>query len=103
VSTPDPIAGIHVAVNRMLPLGHLGRSERPFLPAEALEVTVALEAYTAGAAFVNHLDDTGRIASGYAADLVVLDADLLSVPVDEIGSVRVDETFIDGRSVYRRR
>jgi predicted amidohydrolase YtcJ len=52
---------------------------------------------------VNHLDDTGRIASGYAADLVVLDADLLSVPVDEIGSVRVDETFIDGRSVYRRR
>jgi predicted amidohydrolase YtcJ len=103
VSTPDPIAGIHVAVNRMLPLGHLGRSERPFLAAEALEVTVALEAYTAGAAFVNHLDDTGRIASGYAADLVVLDADLLSVPVDEIGSVRVDETFIDGRSVYRRR
>lgn len=102
VTTPDPIAGIHVAVTRTLPPGHQGRSDKPFLPTEALDVVTALEAYTSGSAHVNHLDDTGRIAPGYAADLVVLDRDLLSIPTDEIGTVRVDETFIDGSSAYAR-
>jgi len=102
VSTPDPIAGIHVAVTRTLPAGHPGRADEPFLPGESLDVMTALEAYTSGSAHVNFHDDTGRIARGYAADLVVLDRDLLSVPVDEIGTVRVDETFIDGSTVYTR-
>ena len=102
VSTPDPLAGLHVAVTRMLPEGHPGRAESRFLPRESLDIATALEAYTAGSAFVNHLDDTGRLAPGFAADLVVLDRDLLSVPADEIGDARVDETFIDGTSVYRR-
>jgi len=102
VSTPDPLAGLHVAVTRMLPEGHPGRAESRFLPRESLDVATALEAYTAGSAFVNHLDDTGRISPGFAADLVVLDRDLFAVPADEIGDARVDETFIDGASVYRR-
>ncbi|MGN8553169.1 UNVERIFIED_CONTAM: amidohydrolase [Microbacterium sp. SLM126] len=102
VSTPDPIAGIHVAVNRTLPAGHVGRTSEAFLPGEALDVQTALEAYTAGSAYVNHLDDTGRIAVGFSADLAILDRDLLSIPVDEIGTVRVDETFVDGVTVYSR-
>ncbi len=102
VSTPDPIAGIHVAVTRTLPPGHRDRTDEPFLPREALDVRAALRAYTSGSAYVNHFDDSGRIAPGCVADLVVLDRDLLAVPSDEIGSVRVDETFIDGRSVYTR-
>jgi predicted amidohydrolase YtcJ len=102
VSTPDPIAGIHVAVTRMLPPGHPGRSDEPFLPEQAIDVVTALTAYTAGAAYVNQLDDTGRIAPGYAADLAVLDRDLLEVPADEIGTVQVVETFAEGASVYAR-
>ena len=62
----------------------------------------ALRAYTSGSAYVNHFDRSGRIATGLVADLVVLDRDLLSVPAEEIGTVRVDETFIDGASVYAR-
>lgn len=102
VSTPDPIAGIHVAVTRTLPPGHPGRTNKPFHPREALDVSTALRAYTSGSAYVNHFDDSGRIAPEHAADLVVLDRDLLSVPPDEIGTVRVDETFIDGASVFTR-
>jgi predicted amidohydrolase YtcJ len=69
VSSPDPIRGLHVAVNRVLP----GTGREPFLPDQRLTLTTALTAYTSGSAYVNHLDDTGRIAPGYRADLVVLD------------------------------
>ncbi|MFK4731429.1 amidohydrolase family protein [Agromyces mediolanus] len=102
VSTPDPIAGIHVAVTRTLPAGHPGRSTEPFLPEQAIDVATALEAYTAGSAHVNRLDDTGRIAPGYAADLAVLDRNLLAIPAEEIGATRVDATFVDGAPVFER-
>jgi hypothetical protein len=97
VSSPDPIQGIHVAVNRVLP----GTGREAFLPGQRLPLATALEAYTAGSAFVNHLDDTGRIEPGCRADLVVLDRDPFAAPPDEIGATRVAMTFIDGAPVYR--
>lgn len=102
VTTPDPIAGMHVAVNRVLPVGHIGRNAEPLCSAESLDLVSALCAYTSGSAYVNHRDDAGRIAPGYTADLVVLDRDLLTVPPDEIGTVQVEETFVRGESVYVR-
>lgn len=100
VSSPDPLQGIHVAVNRSLP----GDSEQrpPFLPEQALDVQTALTAYTAGSAWVNHLDDTGRIEVGAAADLVVLDRDILRGAPDAVASAVVEATYVDGVAVYRR-
>ena len=98
VSSPDPVQGIHVAVNRVLP----GTGREPFLPAQRLSLATALAAYTSGSAYVNHLDDTGRIAPGYRADLVVLDRDPFAGPADEIGTTTVAMTFVDGRAVHRR-
>jgi predicted amidohydrolase YtcJ len=98
VSSPDPIQGIHVAVNRVLP----GTGREPFLPGQRLSLAVALEAYTAGSAFVNHLDDTGRIEPGFRADLAVLDRNPFAGPVEEIGATQVAMTFVDGKAVYDR-
>jgi predicted amidohydrolase YtcJ len=98
VSSPDPIQGIHVAVNRVLP----GTGREPFLAEQRLSLGVALEAYTAGSAFVNHLDDTGRIEPGFRADLAVLDRDPFSGPPEEIGTTRVALTLVDGETVFRR-
>jgi predicted amidohydrolase YtcJ len=98
VSSPDPIQGIHVAVNRVLP----GTGREPFLPGQRLPLAVAVEAYTAGSAFVNHLDDTGRLAPGFRADLAVLDRDPFAGPPEEIGATKVAMTFIDGRRVFTR-
>ena len=99
VSSPDPLAGIHVAVNRRLP-GE-PRSAPAFLPEQALEVRSALSAYTSGSSYVNSLDDSGGIAVGAAADLAVLDRDILRVPTDEICKAKVLATYVDGRQVYR--
>ncbi|MGV9245638.1 amidohydrolase [Streptomyces sp. NPDC003710] len=96
VSSPDPLHGIHVAVNRVLP----GGSAPAFLPAERIGLTTALTAYTAGSAYVNHLDDTGRISPGALADLVVLDRDPYAGPPEEIGGTGVALTYVGGERVF---
>jgi predicted amidohydrolase YtcJ len=97
VSSPDPLRGIHVAVNRVAPDAGDGRV---FLPAERLDLAQALTAYTAGSAYVNHLDDTGRIRVGALADLVVLDRDPFGVPAEAIARTRVAQTYVGGERVY---
>ncbi|MFG2479001.1 amidohydrolase [Streptomyces fagopyri] len=96
VSSPDPLQGIHVAVNRVAPDG-----TRPvFLPAERLGLTAAFTAYTAGSAYANHLDDTGSLRVGSLADLVVLDRDPYSGPPEEIGATGVALTYVGGERVH---
>ena len=61
----------------------------------------ALAAYTAGSAYVNHLDDvTGAIEPGMLADLTVLDRDPLAGPPGEIADTRVRLTYVAGERVY---
>ncbi len=96
VSTPDPLAAIHVAVNR----AEAGSADAPFLPREALTLEQAFAAYTSGAAYVNHLDDTGLLAPGMLADLAVLDRDPFAGEPAAIGEARVVATYVDGRPVH---
>lgn len=96
VSSPDPLQGIHVAVNRVEP----GGSGPVFLPGERIALTEALTAYTAGSAYVNHLDDTGRVRVGALADLVVLDRDPFAGPPEAIAETGVALTYVGGERVY---
>jgi predicted amidohydrolase YtcJ len=99
VSTPDPVEAIQVAVNRVLSDAE-GEHRRPFLPEQALDVTTALTAYTAGSARVNHLDETtGTIEVGKAADLAVLDRDVRTGP-HAVEDARVLATYVDGVRVF---
>jgi len=99
VSTPDPLQGVHVAVNRVLP----GEDRERFLPEQALDLRTALSAYTAGSAYVNRLDDTGRLRPGFRADLVVLDRDPFAAPVEEIADAAVAFTYVGGERMYAAR
>jgi predicted amidohydrolase YtcJ len=102
VSSPDPLAGIHVAVNRRRPATVGVPEDRPFLPQQALDLATALFAYTRGSAFVNHLDDGGRIVVGAVADLAVLDRNPFAGPPEAIGEARVLATFVEGAQVFSR-
>ncbi|MEU1421315.1 amidohydrolase [Kitasatospora sp. NPDC005751] len=99
VSSPDPIAGIHVAVNRMEPDATDGRV---FLPEQRLDLATALAAYTAGSAHVNGHDDAGSLRTGHLADLVVLDRDFFAAPPEEIAATRVERTYVGGQLVYAK-
>ncbi len=98
VSSANPLEGIHVAVNRALPDAEPGAE--PLLPGQALTLAEALAAYTAGSAYVNHLDETGAVAPGYLADLVVLDRDPFAGPPGEIAAAAVALTYVEGQRVY---
>ena len=99
VTSPDPLAAIHTAVNRTA-----YDDPRPaFLPEQAIDLTTAFAAYTSGSAWVNRRDRTdgaGVLAAGHAADLAVLDRDPFAGPADEIGAARVTSTWVGGRCVY---
>jgi predicted amidohydrolase YtcJ len=99
VTSPDPLAAIHTAVSRT----SYDDPREAFLPEQALDLTTAFAAYTSGSAWVNGRDRTdgaGVLADGHAADLVVLDRDPFTGPVEEIGATRVTSTWVDGRRVY---
>ncbi|WP_394428690.1 amidohydrolase [Streptomyces sp. SGAir0957] len=101
VSSPDPLQGIHVAVNRVAPDAPAGTPV--FLPGQRIGLHDALAAYTAGSAYVNGLDaETGTIAPGRLADLAVLDRDPFAGPAEEIGATKVEQTFVGGRRVFGR-
>jgi predicted amidohydrolase YtcJ len=91
--------GVHVAVNRLSPDGE-GAEHGAFIPGQALDLATALTAYTAGSAYVNHLDDTGTIEVGKLADLAVLDRDVFARPVEEIAEARVVATYVEGQRVF---
>ncbi|GAB3270788.1 amidohydrolase [Kineosporia babensis] len=96
VSDASPIKAVHTAVNRI----SYGENSPAFLPEQRIDLHSALSAYTSGSAYVNHRDDTGTLAVGRRADLVVLDRDPFDVPSSEIGSVEVNLTLVDGAPVY---
>ena len=106
VSSPDPLWGIHVAVNRTAPHADPHAQDEhaqtvPLLAGEAVDVRTAVGAYTLGAARANQLDaETGSLEAGKLADLVVLDRDPFEVPATELSSVQVRATFVDGQPVY---
>jgi predicted amidohydrolase YtcJ len=98
VSSPNPLEGIHVAVNRRQPKD--GPDIPAFLPDQRLDLATALTAYTAGSAHVAHLDDAGMIAPGRLADLAVLDRDPFAGPPEEIAATRVVATYVEGEPVF---
>ena len=101
VSSADPLAAIHVAVNRTVPGADEGTE--PLYAEQALPLGVAMAAYTAGSARINgHGDVTGHLREGAYADLAVLDRDPFVGPVDDIASAVVVQTYVQGQRVYVR-
>ena len=70
-------------------------------PEERVSVDSAIRAMTSEAAwqlFSEH--EIGSLEVGKLADMVVLDQDPRTVPVDTIRSLRVLETWMDGQRVF---
>lgn len=61
----------------------------------------ALRMWTEGGAwFAFAENERGRIAPGMLADIAILDADYMSVPVERIGAIRSALTMVGGRVVH---
>jgi hypothetical protein len=100
VSSPDPVAAIHTAVNRAT----YDDPREAFLPEQAIDLTTAFAAYTAGSAWINgrdRIDGAGVLAPGNTADLAVLDRDPFAGAAEEIGAARVVSTWVSGERVHQ--
>ena len=79
------------------------KPESGFFPAEAVDIQTAIDNYTLESAYACFAEDRrGRLKAGYQADFVILDADLFTVPEEQILKVRPVATYMDGKQVYRK-
>lgn len=98
--TANPMAGIYAAVTRQTLNGEPGGG---WFPEERVSVETALRAYTVNTAWAAGEEDRkGRLLPGMLADVVVLDADPLSVAPSGLKDIRVLYTIVDGQVVYER-
>ena len=72
-------------------------------PRERLTRAQALAALTTGGAYITFAErERGRLAAGYAADLVVLELDPLRAPLDELVDQTARLTMVGGAIVHGR-
>jgi hypothetical protein len=68
---------------------------------ERVGLMEVLRAYTAGGAWAAHLEGlTGTLRAGMAADLVLIDGDIESIPADRIGRTGIALTIAGGRVTH---
>ncbi|MDW3652012.1 MAG: amidohydrolase family protein [Bacteroidia bacterium] len=88
VSSLNPFIGIQHAVNR---------------EPQALSLEEAVKAYTLNAAYVMRQEaKVGSLEVGKEADLIILNKNIFDISANSIGSVKVDETYLQGRRIYER-
>lgn len=68
----------------------------------AISVTDALKQFTMGGAWQEHAETwRGSIEVNKVADLTVIDRDIFTIPVSEIGDIDCVMTVVDGKIVYQ--
>jgi predicted amidohydrolase YtcJ len=98
VAPLDPLHTIYAAVTRRT---MDGKHPEGWIPEQRITVEEALRCHTVNNAWATFSEnETGRIAPGLLADMVVLSDDLFTI--DDIRDAQVDMTIFDGRVIYER-
>jgi hypothetical protein len=94
----NPMEGLYAAVSRKDRLGEEGEG---WFPEQKLSMEEAIRYYTLGSAYAQFMEDRkGMIRTGYLADLVIVEKDLMTIPESEIMKTKVDYTIVGGKVVY---
>jgi predicted amidohydrolase YtcJ len=91
----NPFKGIIAAITRKNNEGELIAAD------ESITVAEALKAYTKSAADISNEKRFGTLETGKLADFILLDKNPLTVSTDEINSIKVLRTFVDGKEVWQ--
>jgi len=98
VSTADPLYQIETAVTRVDAESH---DTDPLNPEQAITLEEAVEGFTTGSAWVNHLEkETGSVEVGKLADLIVLDQNIFEIDPSRISDTKVLITLFGGLPVH---
>ena len=97
----DPMRGVFSSATRT----NIQRMEPKtgWFPEQKLTIWESIYYYTYGSAYGEHLENVkGSLAPGRLADMVVMDRDLFTVPVEQILAAKVDYTVVGGEIVWDR-
>jgi len=99
VPEPDPWLGLEGMITRQFP----GKPEYGrFNPQERIDVETAIEIFTRnGAVAMEMEDETGSIEPGKSADFIVINQNILEIPVENIHKTKVLQTVLQGITVYQ--
>ena len=110
VTLVPPSGDFALTVNRDHPIGmriyiDLGWEVRwtddPLHPEQRISREQAIRLYTINNAWLTFEEkQKGSLEPGKLADLVVLQQDILTCPVDEVKDIQVHETWLGGKVVY---
>lgn len=93
----NPLLGIHLAVNRT---DLNGLPKNGFLPNEKIDIKKALRFYTLNGAFAEHKEHKkGSLDIGKYADFTILDKNILKVKNEDIKSIKIIETYVNGKTL----
>jgi predicted amidohydrolase YtcJ len=96
----DPLLTFYAAVSRQDLEGY---PEGGFQPENALNRADALRSITIWPAMGSFLEDKiGSLEIGKKADFVILDRDILEVPIEKVPDALVLKTFLNGELVFER-
>ena len=92
----SPLLTVYAAVSRPDLKGY---PENGFQTENALSREEALKGMTIWAAYANFEEqEKGSIESGKFADFIILENDIMEIPIQDIPNIKVLNTFIDGVS-----
>jgi hypothetical protein len=78
--------------------------DRPLNLQQRITREQAIRLYTTNNAYLMFAEkEKGSLEAGKLADLIVLDRDILTCPVDDIRKIQVEQTYLGGRLVRERR
>jgi len=78
-------------------------TDQPLHPEQRISREQAIRLYTINNAYLTFEEkEKGSLEAGKLADLIVLDRDILTCPLDEVKSIQVEQTYLGGKLVYER-
>lgn len=99
VESPNPFLGIYAAVTRRRADG--SPSAEGWYPEQKLTMAEAWEGFTLGPAYAAYMENRlGRLASGYLADLIVLEKDPFTCDPEELLTMQSSATMVGGEWVW---
>jgi predicted amidohydrolase YtcJ len=99
VDTLNEWFALQVGITRENPAG--GKYAGKFNDQAVLPRKYALRSITASSSYELHQDQTGTLAPGKLADVIVLDRNFFEVPAGQVMDTSVLLTMVGGRTVYR--
>ncbi len=98
---PNPLIGIMTGAIRCLP-EEINDEDKRLGVEECVTVENMIKSFTINGAYTIGKDEsTGSLEEGKDADFIILDKNILTIPVVEIGSTKVLETYSEGKRIYK--